>query len=104
MTFENIPEFLAWLGTSGAIVTIISFIAERWAWFQEQSPKVRQAITMGIALLLPQITLALLEIVPATMWEQLNPYFQAILTSVAAISTLLFSEIAHAVDKRIFVK
>lgn len=101
VVFENIPAFLAWLGSSPGIVAILSFVAERWPWYQAQSSKAKQAIAWAVAFILPQISLALLEVVPPEIWGQLQPRFQAILTSVSVIATLFISEAVHEVDKRV---
>ena len=100
IVFDNIQAFLLWLGSAPAGIAILSFIAERSAWYQEQSPKVKQGIAWGVAIILPQIALALLDVVPADIWGQLEPRFQAVLTSVSIIAALFFGELAHSVDKR----
>ena len=100
--FESIRAFLIWLGSSGGIIAILSFLAERAAWFQALAPKTKQLIFSGAALLLPQLSLLgldLLDIVPAEAMGKLESHFGAIMTSVVVIGTLLFSEVAHAVDK-----
>ena len=102
--FESLRAFCLWLGSSGGIIAILSFLAERCAWFQNLAPKTKQALFFGASVLLPQISLValdLLAIVPAEAMGKLETHFQAIMTSVVVIGTLLFSEAAHAVDKRV---
>ena len=102
--FESIMAFLVWIGSSGGIVAILSFLAERWPWFQKQTPKTKQAIAWSASFLLPQLSLVALDLVgyiPAEAWGKMEVHFQAILTSVSVIATLFFSETAHAVDKRL---
>jgi len=101
--FENITAFIVWLGSGPGIVAILSFVVERWGWFQKQTSKTRMAITWGLAFLLPQISLAVLDLVgyiPAEAWSKMETHFQAILVSVSVIASLLASEGAHAIDKR----
>ena len=101
---NGIREFFIWLGSSGGIISLLSFLAERAQWFQALAPKTKQHIFSAAALLLPQLSLLgldLLDIVPADTLGKLETHFQALMTSVVVIGTLLFSEAAHAVDKRL---
>lgn len=105
IVFENIQAFIVWFGSSGGIIAILSFLAERWTWFQRQEPKTKQAISWGAAFILPQVSLALLDLVgyiPPEAWAKLETHFQALVSSAGVIATLFFSELAHKADKRFF--
>ena len=101
MTFDTIVAFVLWLGTSGGVTVIVGLLAERLAAFQELSPKARQGIIWTVALLLPQLSLLLLEYVPEAAWLKLDPFFQALVVAIGALVTLAISEGAHEIDKRL---
>lgn len=92
--FESIPQFLLWIGTPAAGIAVLSFLNERWGWFQEQPPKTKMAISWAIALVLPQVSLILLNEVDPAFWVRVNPYFYALLTGLSVI----WSEAFHYID------
>ena len=103
IVFENIRAFIVWFGSSGGIIAMLSFGAERWSWFQGLTPKQKQGLSWAAAFILPQVSLALLDLIgyiPPEAWAKMEIHFQALVSSAGVIATLFFSELAHKADKR----
>ena len=93
--FKDLGEFLIWL-TGGGGALLVSFLAERWDWFQAQTPKVKQFLMIVIPSLLGIGALAVTTFVSQELIAQASPYFMVIVT---VITYILGTKAFHIVDK-----
>ena len=101
MTPETLKDAVGWVGTSAGLLFVLSWVIERWAWFQGRTPKARQYITVLSAILIPILSLVLLRQVPDSTWLALEPYYQAIVIGISTLIGLGAMEASHKVDKRV---
>ncbi len=55
---------------------VLSFLAEKVAAFQNLRPDVKGWVIFGISMGLPILARILLDVVPASTWDQIEPYWQ----------------------------
>jgi len=91
----TLNEFLVWL-TSGGSIIFVSWIAERWAWFQSKSADVKQWIIYGASVVL-SIGAYYAAQLPASTLVQLAPIF--LILSGTFIS-IFVGKMFHSVDKQ----
>jgi hypothetical protein len=94
-TFQDLGGFLIWL-TGGGGALLVSFLAERWDWFQSQTPKVKQFLMIVIPSLLGIGALTITTFVPPEIIAQASPYFMVVVT---VITYVLGTKAFHIVDK-----
>jgi len=93
MTFS---EFLPWLIAGGSIVAV-SWLFERFAWFQNVSSTARENIMFVSCAALSCAAYAVQTFVPVVTLDLLAPWFGII----AGIFALIFvSKGFHAIDKK----
>lgn len=93
--FQDLGGFLIWL-TGGGGAILISFLAERWDWFQAQTSKVKQFLMIVIPSLLGLGALAITTFVSPEVITQISPYFMVIVT---VITYVLGTKAFHIFDK-----
>lgn len=89
MSFE---QFLAFVGGPVAIGFVLSFVAERWGFFQKQSSDVKELILMGIAFVMALASHVAIVYTPPEAIKAIDPYFQVLL---AAFNIVVASQVWH---------
>lgn len=74
----DIAGLFSWLMDSGGLVIVLSWLVERWAWYQKQTPDWKKFLFILGVVILGGIVHALQIYVPATVWAQINPWFNYI--------------------------
>jgi len=92
----NLNDFLNFLIYSGGSVAVMSFIAERWAWFQSLVSEKKQLYSFIGSASIAIVSYAFLTYAPAGFIEAMTPYF-TILASVFGVYYL--GQAFHAEDK-----
>jgi len=80
----TLPELLAMLAAGGLLGGIVSFLFERFKWFQNLSPDGRFWVVGVISVGLPVLATALILYVPAEVWAALEPFWQAVFAGGSA--------------------
>lgn len=93
----NLNDFLVWLANSGGSIIVLSWIAERWAWFQAQKPDAKQYMFFGGSVLVSAASYTVLHYVPASILTMLTPWFGLV---YASFVTVFISKAFHALDKK----
>jgi len=94
--FQDLGGFLIWL-TGGGGAILVSFLFERWDWFQAQTAKVKQFLMIVIPSLLGVGALAITTFVPPEIIAQISPYFMVLVT---VITYVLGTKAFHIFDKK----
>jgi uncharacterized membrane protein YfcA len=82
MTFA---EFLAWLVNSGGAIVVVSFIFERWNWYQAQPPDIKQYLFFGACVVVSVFGFLGLTYIPPEVIQQIAPYFGILYSTFLAI-------------------
>lgn len=70
----SLNEFLVWLSSGGSIV-FVSWIAERWAWFQSLGKEAKQWFIYGSSVILSFVAYSVVTFVSPEVLAQLAPFF-----------------------------
>lgn len=89
---ESFAEFLTWIGTSGVISAILSWVMEHWPWFKAQSGGVKVVVLIVFATLLSAIPYLTTTYLPAGVVAGAEPFYKII---VSAIQIVLGAQIYH---------
>jgi len=93
----SLLEVLGAIAAGGAVLgSVISFLFERFKWFQKLSADARFWVVGAISIGLPVIATALILYVPADVWVALEPFWKAIFAGGTA---WLGSQLVHRVLK-----
>lgn len=92
----NINELAVWILNSGGAVIIVSWLCERWNWFQLKTASQKQWIFFGFTLILSLSAYAILNFVPANILNVIAPYW-GILSGLFV--TVFVGEMFHKVTK-----
>jgi hypothetical protein len=57
---------------------VLAFLAERFEWFQQLPARAKWWVIFGVSIAAPIAAQALLDFVPAHVWTQIEPYWQAL--------------------------
>ena len=68
----------SWLLGSGGLILILSWLVERWAWYQAQNPDWKKVLFILGVVVLGSVVHALQLYVPAAIWALIDPWFQFI--------------------------
>jgi hypothetical protein len=68
-------EFFTWLVGSGGVIVVVSWLAERWAWYQAQTPDLKKILFIILVVLIGSGVQALQLYVPAATWALIDPWF-----------------------------
>lgn len=83
-TTFNLPAFLAWIAMGGGASAIVSWLCERWTWYQVQ-PADRKSLYMLLATAaLAILAKVLVDYLPAEVIQVATPYI-AILVSIVSV-------------------
>lgn len=80
----TLNEFLVWLSSGGSIV-FVSWIAERWAWFQAQTKEAKQWLIYGSSVGLSFIAYTVSTYASPELLSQLAPFFTIMSVSFVSI-------------------
>lgn len=80
----SLQEFLVYLTAGGSIVAI-SWLAERWVWFQAQGKEVKQYIIFGASAALSIAAHLAATNIDPFMLEKLAPFFTILSTTFGSI-------------------
>ncbi len=69
-------QLFAWLLGSGGLIIMLSWLVERWAWYQKQTPDLKKILFIAGVVILGSIVHALQLYVPANAWSAIDPWFQ----------------------------
>lgn len=78
----TIVELFKFIGTPVFIGVLVSFLLERVPWFQNLSSDVKALVALLLSVLLPILSYVLLNYVPASFVEALQPWYAAAVTGV----------------------
>lgn len=98
---DDIASFVLWLGTAPALQLIITRLLPRWGWFNGLQHTKKLIFVGALALLLPQLSLTLTNIVPPATWAALDPNFRQLMMSVNILLTWAAGEAGWQVSKRL---
>lgn len=91
----TLQEFLVWLSGVGA-VALVSWLFERFKWFQNADPQKKQMIFFGVCAAVAVSAQCVNLYVPVEVLNQIAPYF----ATIASIFIYLFlGEQFHAATK-----
>jgi MFS family permease len=88
----SLVEFLQMLASGIIVGPAIAFLFERFEWFQKLSGSARFWVILALSVGLPVLGTALLQLVPADIWAQLQPYWAALATG---ITIWIGTQVAH---------
>jgi uncharacterized membrane protein len=91
----DLQEFLVWLTTSGGYAAALSFIAERWLWFQSLTPQQKSLFHLAGSLVIVLVAYAVLTYVPADALEAVKPVFLLVSTVIGA---WMANQFTHGAD------
>ena len=98
---DSIAGFVLWLGTAPALQLIITRLLPRIAWFNNLD-RIKKLVAVGIlAILLPQLSLFLTNLVPPETWAALDPNFRQLALSVNILLTWAAGEAGYQVNERL---
>ncbi len=92
MTIPTLIDVVRLLATGAGVGAIVAFLMERSAWFQGLGSQARWWLILAISMLLPILATAALQFVPVSVWEMLQPYWNAL---AAGFMVWLGSQAAH---------
>jgi len=96
----NLVDVLGMLATAVAVGPVISFLFERFAFFQALSSQERFWLIFVVSLGLPMLAQVLLQSVPSTTWAVLEPYWHSLAYGFLFWSS---SQVAHKLFGRYHV-
>lgn len=88
--------FLQWLLASGGSVSVVSWICERWDYFQKQTADVKEYIFTGLAAAISVGAYVVITYVPAAILALIAPYF---LIVSGIFITVIVGKMFHKIDK-----
>lgn len=91
----ELNEVLYWLLNSGGSITVVSWLLERWAWYQEQDANKKEMVFFVLSALVSLVAMAIINFVPAEVLAQIAPVFQAI---YGVFATVYLGKAFHKFD------
>ncbi len=91
----SLYEFLVWLVSGGSIVAV-SWLCERWAWFQKQTPDVKEYFVYGMSVALSISAYCVNTFVDPAILEKLAPIFAI---ASATFISIFIGKLFHKVDR-----
>jgi hypothetical protein len=68
-------DLFTWFLGSGGLVLVLSWIVERWVWYQKQSPDWKKVLFIFGVVVLGSGVHALQLYVPVAVWALIDPWF-----------------------------
>ena len=81
----TLAEFLAWLVNSGGAIAVVSFLFERWAWYQAQTSDNKRYMFFGACVIVSVLGYLGLTYIPPEIIQQIAPYFGILYSTFLAI-------------------
>lgn len=78
----TIVDLFKFFGTPLCIGFVVSFLLERVVWFQQLGSDVKAILALIIAVVLPILSYALLNYVPQSLIDALQPWYSVAVTGV----------------------
>lgn len=78
----TVLELFKFLGTPVFIGFLVSFLLERVPWFQQLNSDAKALVALLLAIVLPIVSYALLNYVPASFVEAVQPWYAAAITGI----------------------
>jgi len=94
----SIQDLLVWLMGGLGSSAVVSYLAERWAWFQSLAPEVKKLYKTVGASVVAILAFLANQYVPVEVWNSLSPYWQLILGVIAVNYGV---EVFHWFDKKL---
>lgn len=91
----TLQDFLVWLAAGGGSVALLSWIAERVAWFQTLTSENRKYAMIAGSVVIAIVAKLLLDFVPQTAIDIAAPYFGV---AYGVILIYLQNQVAHRID------
>lgn len=82
--FTDLPGFLNWIVYSGGALLCISWLLEKWKWFQGLTDKAKKVLNFTLSGLLAAGFYAILIYVPPDTLVAIDPFFKIILGFIVA--------------------
>lgn len=80
----SLSQFLVWLTAGGSIVAV-SWLCEKWAWFQAQEKDIKQYVIFGSSAVLSIAAQLFMTYVDPAVLEMLTPYFAMLSTIFGSV-------------------
>ena len=93
----SVVEFLRNVAAGAWAPVAIAFLLEHVKWFQALQSEARKWVVLGLFVALPLAATALLKYVPAYIWTELEPFWNALAIGFAG---WVVSQAAHRWDKQ----
>jgi uncharacterized membrane-anchored protein len=71
----NTSDLFSWLLNSGGLTVVLSWLAERWPWYQKQTADLKKILFILGVVILGLGVYAAQVYIPATVWAQIDPWF-----------------------------
>ncbi len=84
----DLTSVLRWIIAGGAAVVVsalLSFLGERWSWFQSLEPFYKRLSQVGLSILLSIAAKAILDNVPSDVIQAIQPYWELIAVALAGV-------------------
>lgn len=94
----SIQEFLLWLMSGLGASFVFSYVAERWAWFQELSVEAKKLYATVGSSVLAILAYVTYTYVPSEVWVALSPYWQLV---VVIVTVNYGTQVFHRYDKEL---
>ena len=78
MDIPDVVDVLSLLAQGVGAGFVLSFLAEKSQWFQALKPEVKSWLIFGLSVGLPVLAQLLLMVVPASVWEAIQPFWMAL--------------------------
>jgi len=88
-------DILKWILYAGGAVMIVSWVAERWPWFQALASDVKKILSITVSCALALGGYALLLYVPPEFWVQIDPWIKLVL---GVASSYGIGQVVHYYD------
>jgi len=92
----TLQDFLVWLAAGGGSVAVLSWVAERVAWFQTLTAENKRLTMVLCSVFLAVASKLLLDFVPQESIEAIAPYFATI---YGVVLIYLQNQVAHKLNK-----
>lgn len=70
----NTSDLFSWLLNSGGLIVILSWVVERWPWYQGLSADAKKAVFIAGVIILGLGVYALQLYVPVNIWTLIDPW------------------------------
>lgn len=94
----TIQEFLLWLMSGLGASFVFSYLAERWAWFQELASDTKKLYSTAGSAVIAILSYVVYTYVPAEVWVMLSPYWQLV---VAVVTVNYGTQVFHSYDRKL---